>query len=55
MNDNYWCPVCTYIYLPYEGDPTQDVPPGMEFDDLPEDWHCPICFSEKDSFIRGLY
>ena len=55
MNDNYWCSVCTYFYLPFEGDPSQDIPPGTPFDDLPEDWHCPICFNEKINFVRGQY
>jgi rubredoxin len=37
------CIVCDYIYDPAAGDPTQDVPPGTAFEDLPEGWMCPDC------------
>jgi len=37
------CVVCDYIYDPELGDPTQDVPPGTAFKDLPEGWTCPDC------------
>ncbi len=39
----YECITCGYIYDPAEGDPDTDVAPGTAFDDLPEDWVCPIC------------
>lgn len=45
------CVVCDYIYDPEVGDPTQDVPPGTAFEDLPEDWECPDCGVGKDEFI----
>ena len=41
---NKWvCLVCDYIYDPAVGDPTQDVPPGTAFEELPDDWVCPDC------------
>jgi len=55
MDDQYWCPVCTYFYVVSKGDPSQDIEPGTEFEDLPEDWRCPVCFNEKFNFIRGAY
>lgn len=55
MDDQYWCDVCNYIYLPFKGDPSQDVPPGTDFDDLPEDWHCPVCYNEKKNFLCGIF
>lgn len=44
------CTVCGYIYDPAIGDPTQDIPPGVDFNDLPDDWVCPECGVEKDLF-----
>lgn len=46
----YICDVCGYVYDPEEGDPGADVPPGTSFEDLPEDWLCPICGVGKDEF-----
>lgn len=39
------CPTrdCGWIYDPTVGDPEHSVPPGIAFDDLPEDWICPGC------------
>lgn len=51
--DNYWCSCCTWLYVPERGDPTQDIPPGTPFEELPDDWHCPICFNEKEGFVFG--
>jgi rubredoxin len=44
------CVNCGYIYDPAKGDPSNDVPPGTEFDDLQDDWVCPLCYAEKDQF-----
>lgn len=44
------CQVCDYIYDPEQGDPTQNIPPGTPFEDLPEDWECPDCGVGKDEF-----
>ncbi|RLW68393.1 MAG: rubredoxin [spirochete symbiont of Stewartia floridana] len=47
----YVCEVCGYIYDPAEGDADNGIPPGTEFADLPEDWVCPLCGSEKADFV----
>ncbi len=44
------CTVCDYIYDPEEGDPDGGVEPGTSFDDLPDDWVCPDCGVDEDSF-----
>ncbi len=44
------CEVCGYIYDPTKGDPESNTPKGTPFEDLPEDWACPICASGKDMF-----
>ncbi|MEW6587022.1 MAG: rubredoxin [Nitrospirota bacterium] len=46
----YRCTVCGYIYDPEEGDPDSNVPPGTAFENLPEDWKCPVCGAPKDAF-----
>ncbi len=46
----YKCSVCGYIYDPEKGDPESGVNPGTPFEDLPDDWVCPICGAGKDEF-----
>ena len=46
----YVCTACGYIYDPAEGDLDNGIEAGTEFDDLPEDWVCPVCGVGKDMF-----
>lgn len=46
----YQCSVCGYVYDEAEGDPDSNVPPGTKWDELPEDWVCPVCGATKDQF-----
>jgi flavin reductase (DIM6/NTAB) family NADH-FMN oxidoreductase RutF/rubredoxin len=46
----YRCTVCGYIYDPKEGDPDGGVKPGTAFEDIPDDWVCPVCGVGKDQF-----
>lgn len=46
----YECLACSYIYDPELGDPDNGVEPGTKFEDIPEDWTCPICGVGKDMF-----
>lgn len=46
----YVCSVCGYVYDPNQGDPERGISPGTAFEDLPEDWVCPICGASKDQF-----
>jgi rubredoxin len=46
----YQCLACTYVYDPEAGDPEHGVQPGTAFEDLPEDWVCPMCGVGKDMF-----
>lgn len=46
----YVCNACGYIYDPAEGDPDSGIPAGTAFEDLPEDWVCPVCGAPKDEF-----
>lgn len=44
------CLVCGYVYDPEIGDPDSGIAPGTSFEDLPEDWLCPLCAVGKDQF-----
>ena len=46
----YICTPCNYIYDPEVGDPMRGVEPGTAFEDIPDDWVCPICGLGKDVF-----
>ena len=46
----YVCDVCGYIYDPEIGDPDNGVAAGTAFEDVPEDWVCPLCSVGKDQF-----
>lgn len=46
----YVCGPCGYEYDPEIGDPDNGVAPGTPFEELPEDWVCPICGLGKDVF-----
>jgi len=49
--DKYECP-CGYVYDPAEGDPDNGIDAGTAFEDLPEDWVCPLCGAEKEFFEK---
>jgi len=44
------CSICGYIYDPGKGDPDNGVKPGTAFEEIPEDWVCPVCGAGKDVF-----
>ncbi len=46
----YVCDICGYVYDPKQGDPDNGVDPGTAFEDLPEDWVCPVCGASQDDF-----
>ena len=46
----YECDLCVYVYDPAEGDPDNGVAPGTAFEDIPEDWVCPLCGAGKEDF-----
>ncbi len=50
--DKYVCDVCGDIYDPAVGDPDNGIEPGTAFEDLPEDWLCPLCGVGKDEFSK---
>ena len=46
----YQCVVCGFVYDPVEGDPDSGIAPGTSFEDIPDDWECPICGVTKEDF-----
>ena len=48
----YVCDVCGYVYDEAEGCPEAGIAPGTKFEDLPEDFECPLCGVSKDQFSK---
>jgi len=46
----YVCDVCGYIYDEAEGDLDVGIAAGTKWEDLPEDFECPLCGASKDQF-----
>ena len=55
MSENgakYTCEMCGYVYDPEEGDLDNGIDPGTSFEDLPDDWACPMCGVGKEDFAK---
>ncbi len=51
-DDIRWiCTVCGWIYDEDEGDPDSGIAPGTRFEDIPDDWYCPLCGVTKADFM----
>jgi len=50
--DKYVCTVCGYVYDPEKGDPDGGIAPGTKFEDIPDDWVCPVCGVGKNDFKK---
>jgi len=46
----YVCALCGYVYDPELGEPDDGIEPGISFENLPEDWCCPVCGATKSDF-----
>ena len=49
----YVCSVCGWEYDEAVGDPDNGIAPGTKFEDLPEDFACPVCSVGKDMFEKA--
>ncbi|MBR0277788.1 MAG: rubredoxin [Clostridia bacterium] len=47
--EKYVC-LCGYVYDPEIGDPENGIEPNTPWEELPDDWTCPICGLGKESF-----
>ncbi len=50
--DQYQCEGCSYIYDEAKGEFTMGIKPGTRFEDLPDDWRCPLCGASKTQFVK---
>ncbi len=48
----YVCQVCGYVYDEEKGDPDAGIAPGTKWEDLPDDFECPLCHVGKDQFAE---
>ena len=46
----YRCRECEYLYDEAKGDPDSGIPVGTRWEDIPDDWSCPICGAPKSFF-----
>ena len=46
----YVCDVCGWVYDEEQGFPEADIEPGTKWEDIPDDFECPLCGVGKDSF-----
>ena len=46
----YICNICGWIYEEALGDPDHGIAAGTRFEDLPEDFVCPLCGVGEDEF-----
>ena len=46
----YVCDVWGWEYNEDEGAPEYGIAPGTKWEDLPDDFECPLCFVGKDQF-----
>lgn len=50
--ERYVCTICDYVYDPAVGDPDNGIAAGTRFEDLPDDWLCPLCGVPKSEFVK---
>ena len=46
----YVCDICGYVYDEALGDPDSGIAPGTKWENVPEDYECPLCGASKDEF-----
>ncbi len=51
LGQKWICKKCSMIYDPVVGDPDSGIVAGTNFEDIPEDWECPICGATKKTFV----
>lgn len=50
--EKFVCTVCSYEYDPAIGDHDGGIAPGTKFEDIPDDWVCPLCGVTKADFEK---
>ena len=49
----YVCDVCGWEYDEKTGAPEDGLAPGTKFEDLPEEFECPLCGVDKSNFSKS--
>ncbi len=49
----YVCDICGYVYDEEKGEPDHGIAPGTKWENLPEDYVCPLCGVGKDDFSEA--
>jgi rubredoxin len=47
------CMYCGYVYEPDAGHPESGIAPGTQWENIPEDWCCPMCSADKPDFAQA--
>ena len=50
MVDTKKCSICGYIYNPENGEEKRDLAPGTVWEDVPEEFTCPLCGAKRTMF-----
>jgi rubredoxin len=50
--EKWVCTVCDYVYDPAVGDSDSGIKAGTSFEDIPDDWYCPVCGVDKTQFRK---
>ncbi len=50
--EKFKCNSCGFVYDPETGDPMSGVEPGTSFEDLSDDYICPLCGVRKNEFTK---
>lgn len=48
----YVCTICGYVYDEAEGAPDEGIAPGTKWENVPDDFACPLCGAGKDAFEK---
>lgn len=48
----YVCDICEWVYDEEKGLPSEGIAPGTKWEDLPEDFKCPLCQVGKEDFTE---
>lgn len=46
----WYCEICDFFYNEINGMPDDGIPPNTKFEDIPDEWVCPICGIDKTYF-----
>ena len=49
----YTCDLCGWEYDEEEGYAEAGIAPGTKWEDVPEDFECPLCSVDKDQFSEA--